>query len=52
MTPEEIQSMIDQSIAKAIGKHNKSASIISFVIGSILLFFYAHGLIAIINKVK
>ena len=52
MTPEEIQSMIDQSIAKAIDKHNKTASIISFVIGSILLFFYAHGLITIINKVK
>jgi len=52
MTPEEVQSMIDQSIAKAIDKHNKTATIISASIGSILLFFYAHGVLAVIDKVK
>jgi hypothetical protein len=50
MTEEEIQKMIDQSIAKAIDKHNKTASIISFIIGSILLFFYAHGVVALVYK--
>lgn len=52
MTPDEIQEMIDQSIAKAIDKHNKTASIISFILGSILLFFYAHGLLTIVENVK
>lgn len=50
MTPEEVQKMIDQSIAKAMDKHNKSASLISFLIGSVLLFFYAHGVIALVEK--
>jgi len=52
MTPEEVQSMIDQSIAEAIDKHNKTATIISASIGSVLLFFYAHGVLAVIDKVK
>lgn len=52
MTPDEIQEMIDQSIEKAIDKHNKTASIISFILGSILLFFYAHGLITIVENTK
>lgn len=52
MTPEEIQSMIDQSIAKAMNKHNKTASLISFIIGSVLLCFYAHGLLTIVESVK
>ena len=52
MTPEEVQSMIDESVAKAIDKHNKIATIISATIGSILLFFYAHGVIAIIDRVR
>ena len=50
MTPDEIQEMINQSIAKAIDKHNKSAALISFIIGSVLLFFYAHGVIALVEK--
>lgn len=48
MTPEEVQQMIDV----AIDKHNKTATIISASLGSILLFFYAHGVIAIIDKIK
>ena len=40
MNEDEIQVMIDRSIEIAIDKHNKSATIISAAIGSILLFFY------------
>jgi hypothetical protein len=52
MDKEEIQAMIEQSIEKAIDKHNKTASIISATIGSILLIFYAHGVIAVIDRIK
>lgn len=48
MDHDEVQKMIDA----AIDKHNKTATIISVTIGSILLFFYAHGLISIIDKFK
>lgn len=48
MTPEEVQAMIDLSIAK----QNKTATVISAAIGSALLFFYAHGLLATINRLK
>ena len=44
----EVQYMIDQ----AIDKHNKTATIISAAIGSVLLFFYAHGVLAIIDRVR
>lgn len=44
----EVQHLID----KAIEKHNKTASLISAVIGFILLFFYAHGVLAIVDKFK
>ena len=44
----EVQEMIDQ----AIDKHNKTAAIISASIGSVLLFFYAHGVLAVVDKVK
>ena len=44
----EVQEMIDQ----AIDKHNKTATIISAAIGSVLLFFYAHGVIAVIDRVR
>lgn len=43
MTKEEIQAMIDLSIAKAMKKHNQTASVISACIGTFLLIFYAHG---------
>ena len=48
MKPEEVQKMID----KAIDKHNKTATIISASIGSVLLFFYAHGVLAVIERFK
>ena len=44
----EVQEMID----KAIDDHNKTATIISAAIGSVLLFFYAHGVIAIIDRIQ
>ena len=44
----EVQEMIDQSI----DKHNKTATIISAAIGSVLLFFYAHGVLAVIDRVQ
>ena len=52
MTPDEVQKMIDQSVSVAIDKHNKTATIISATIGSVLLFFYAHGVIAVIDRVR
>jgi hypothetical protein len=48
----EVQEMIDQSVARAIDKHNKTATIISAAIGSVLLFFYAHGVLAVVDKVR
>ena len=44
----QVQDMID----KAIDKHNKTATMISAAIGSVLLFFYAHGVVAIIDRVR
>ena len=51
MDKEEVQAMIDESVAKAIDNHNKTATIISACIGSILLFFYAHGVLAVVDRV-
>jgi len=52
MDKDEVQQMIDQSIAKAMDKHNKTASVISASIGAVLLFFYAHGLLSVVNNLK
>ena len=52
MNEEEVQAMIDVSVAKAIDKHNKTATIISATIGSVLLFFYAHGVLTIIDRAQ
>ena len=41
ITEEQCQKLID----KAIDRHNKTATLISAAIGSVLLFFYAHGVI-------
>lgn len=48
MNEHEVQQLID----KAIDKHNKTATLISSCIGSILLFFYAHGVICIVNRIN
>ncbi len=46
---EEIQSMIDASIAKAMKKHNRNATLISACLGITVLAFYSHGLITIVE---
>jgi hypothetical protein len=52
MDKEEVQDMIDMSIAQAMKKHNRNASIISACLGITTLAFYSHGLIAIVNKLR
>ena len=48
VTEEKCKEMID----KAIDRHNKTATLISAAIGSVLLFFYAQGLVIIVDKIK
>ena len=48
ITKEEAQSLID----KAIDKHNKTAALISASLGAVVLFFYAHGLLTVIDYKK
>ena len=45
ITKEECQRMID----KAIYQHNKTATVISACIGSVLLAFYAHGVMSLVS---
>jgi hypothetical protein len=52
MNKDEVQLMIDRSISDAIKKHNRNASIISACIGTILLGFYTHGVIAVVDKIR
>jgi len=47
LTKEECQEMID----KAIDKHNKTATIISAILGGILLAFYSHGVLSLVGRV-
>ena len=46
VTEKQCQEMID----KAIDKHNKTATIISAILGSIVLGFYSHGLFALVDN--
>ena len=39
-------------IAKAIDQHNKNATLISMGLGFCLMFFYADGLIRIVEGIK
>ena len=48
VTEEKCKEMIDN----AIDRHNKTATLISAAIGSVLLFFYAQGLMIIVDKIK
>lgn len=52
MNKDEVQKMIDESITKAMNKHNKTASVISACVGVVLLGFYAHGVLAVVDKVS
>jgi hypothetical protein len=51
MTPEEVQAMIDQSIAEAMRKHNRNASIISMCVGWVVLSLFAEGLLRLIGVI-
>lgn len=51
MTPEEVQAMIDVSIAEAIRKHNRNASIISMCVGWVVLGLFAEGLLRLIGVI-
>lgn len=52
MTEEQVQSMIDESIRRAMDRHNKTASLISAIIGFVLLGFYTHGVIAVVDHIS
>ena len=52
MDKEEVQDMIDLSIAKAIKRHNRNASTISAVLGLTVLAFYSHGLITVVEHLS
>ena len=47
ITEQQCQEMID----KAIDKHNKTATVISAILGGILLAFYCHGDLSLVGRV-
>lgn len=47
VSKKECQEMID----KAIDKHNKTAAIISAILGGILLTFYSHGVLSLVGRI-
>tara|TARA_Y100001951_G_scaffold45200_1_gene35658 strand:+ start:189 stop:404 length:216 start_codon:yes stop_codon:yes gene_type:complete len=49
MTPEEVQDLIDQSIATAINKHNRNASMISMVLGFSFMGAFVDGLFRVLG---
>jgi len=49
---EETQRMIDESIKQAMAKHNRTATLISSVLGATVLAFYTHGLITVVNAMR
>jgi hypothetical protein len=51
MEKEEIQAMIDQSIADAMRRHNRNAGIISMCIGWIVLALFAEGLLRLVGVI-
>lgn len=48
----EIQDMIDKSIAEAMRRHNRNASLISACLGLTVLAFYSHGLVKVVEIMK
>jgi VIT1/CCC1 family predicted Fe2+/Mn2+ transporter len=51
MDKSEVQLMIDQSIAEAIRRHNRNASIISMCVGWVVLSLFAEGLLRLIGVI-
>jgi len=50
MDKDEVQDLIDLSIAEAMRKHNRNATLISACLGFSVLAFYSHGLIMIVHR--
>ena len=51
LTEERVQEMIDVSVADAIRKHNRNASIISMCVGWVVLALFAEGLLRLIGVI-
>lgn len=51
MDKDEVQAMIDLSIADAIKKHNRNAGIISMCVGWVVLALFAEGLLRLIGVI-
>ena len=51
LTKEKVQEMIDESVAAAIRKHNRNASIISMCVGWVVLALFAEGLLRLIGVI-
>jgi hypothetical protein len=47
----KVQALIDTSIAEAMRKHNRNATLISACLGMAVLAFYSHGLITIVHRI-
>jgi hypothetical protein len=51
MSQKEIQDLIDQSIAEAINRHNRNASMISATLGFIFMGAFADGLFRVLGVI-
>ena len=49
MSPQEVQDLIDESIAVAINRHNRNASMISATLGFIFMGAFADGLLRVLG---
>ena len=47
----ELSDKEHDRIDKAIDKHNKTATVISAILGGILLAFYSHGVLSLVGRV-
>jgi hypothetical protein len=51
MDQRQIQLMIDESIEKAIRRHNRNASMISMTLGIIFLALFCEGFLRVIGMI-
>jgi hypothetical protein len=51
MDKDEVQAMIDESIAEAMRRHNRNASIISACVGWVVLALFAEGLLRLVGVI-
>ena len=51
MTPEEVQALIDQSIAVAINQHNRNATMVSMSLGFVFMGAFVDGLFRVLGIV-